>query len=58
MTRDDAILVALKQFVEEAPVLSESGRYMRYEDGQPIALQVALAQREINRREGRTRGAQ
>ena len=41
MTRDEQLAVALRQFVAEAPILSEDGQYMRSAyDNHPIALDV------------------
>lgn len=50
---DMILLLALRAFVaeQEGNVLSRSGSYMRYGDGQPICVFVALAKDAIQRLE-------
>lgn len=43
MTRREQLIIALQQFVDEAEILGSDGRFMRYQDGQPVALFVAAA---------------
>ena len=49
MTQDEEILTALQQFVAEKKILADDGQYMRYMDGRPIALDVAMAKEVLRR---------
>lgn len=49
--QDQQLIAALRQFIDQASILSPDGEYMRYEDGPPIALYVVLAKEALRRLE-------
>jgi hypothetical protein len=56
MTRDQQLVVALRQFISEASILSSGGEYMRSaHDNHPIALDVWHAMEAVRKLTARER---